>query len=469
MTGGFTVRPGQWAPTSAGRHAELGARRHARPFWSAEVALRHGPVNREIAVAVSLDYCGTTVTPRLSEVANLANPLFAGELGPQFDNSAARARQLADLALGRTAEELTAAMEYSAGLAAAELGPAPERAKVAQLGDLMRALLPPGQKETPGRRRKLARTAVILSRRIGNPSNPPDKWHTRRAASVRRDRHKVVTNCGTKWARLHCGCSAHLRPIPCGQREMCTTCGEHWRRKLLGKLLRATRTLENMTFKARRGFRRKRVGRWAMLSLSVSSVVYDGAGNVVRDRSIAEQREIIVTKAWPRFRTWIQKKTGRSWPYAWVPEVTDGETGYGRHPHLHCIIMLPFIPIEEMADEWVRATDGAAGVQGFDMAKPRKGNPVDHSDNSQTQLASAKSAASYICKYATKGLECSADTAAEYSKAMFGKRRVSTSQGFWVKDKPLECPCCGLGFVFDGIQETAPHGNATEPKQAQAP
>lgn len=465
MTAEFAVRPGQWAPTSAGRHAELGARLRARPFWSAEVALTHGPVNRE-AVAVSLDYCKTTVTERLTEVANLANPLWAGELGPQFDNSAARARQLAGLGAGRTAEELAAAMAYSAELAAAELAPPPE---LARLGDQLRALLKPGEPETPGRHRKLCRDAVALSRRIGDPRNPPDLWHTRRATSVRRERQTVVAGCQARWARLHCGCSTHLRPIPCNQREMCPTCGEHWRRKLLGKLLRATRALENMTFRARRGFRRKRVGRWAMLSLSVSSSVYNESGEVTGARSIAEQREIIVTKAWPRFRSWVQKRTGRSWPYAWVPEVTDGETGYGRHPHLHCVIMLPFIPIAEMADAWVRATDGAAGVQGFDMAKPRKSNSHDHSDNSKSLLASAKSAASYICKYATKGLECSAETAAEYSKAMFGKRRVSTSQGFWVKDKPLQCPCCGLGFVFDGIDETLAHGNAPEPKQAQAP
>jgi len=473
---GFTLRRRNYDLRAlADRHECAGAGHRARTIAGARWTASTAPADRPLAQqAVGFDNCGTTVTGRNRVSLALAN-IRKDWLAERIDAGAERATKLANLGLAQTVEDLTLALH----LAVAQLDPeapplrtAAER-KSAQLGTELLQLLPgwPDQKPTPGRLRKLARRAIVLSRR-DRTTNPPDKWHRRRARSVRRDRLTVVQSCGTKWARIHCGCTAHLRPVACDQREMCDKCGDKWRRRILGRLLRATRAHEKYNLKAPRGFRWGRTGRWAMLSLSVSSVLYDENGQFIRHRTIAEQRDIMVTTAWPRWRAWIQKRTGRSWPYAWVPEVTDGDAaaGHGRHPHLHAVIMLPVIPFEEMAAAWVAATGGAAGAQGFEIStsgKVNARNSHDQRDNSETPLAAAKNAAQYICKYASKGLDCAPETAAEYWEAMYGKRRVSTSQGFWVQEEKLRCPDCGCTFTFDGVQEQSAHGH--DPKQSQAP
>ena len=426
------------APGDLDRWARAGvALRRGRAAAAAAVLDAARPRVRRRHPAVGFSSSAITVTP--ADPADLRTQEFCKsadlEKPPIIDGLTAggsRARQAAALALAARLSEAA---------------PARDPADFAERwNDELGALLRPGLKPTPGKVRRLARLAWRWSTRIGGRRGP-GVWHDQRARSVAIDRIEVLSECGKKSAIIHCGCQVRYSPIRCKQREACPYCASRANKRNLKRLIKAFGSSERWAKTlAPRGFRFPRRGRgvWQLITLSVSSLEKDGS-----PRSEADQRQAIVNEGFPRLRSYIQKFTGRSWPFAWVQEGTAGNVEGTGHLHIHVAWCLPFIPVQELAEEWVRATKGKADLSGFDLAT-RKPTDADKSDGA----GSCKDAARYIAKYASKGIDLQGEGAARYWAATYGKRRISTSKEFWVLDDPLRCPDCGEGLHYQGSCDT---------------
>lgn len=124
----------------------------------------------------------------------------------------------------------------------------------------------------------------------------------------------------------------------------------------------------------------------------------------------------------------------RSWwgAYAMTYEVTPGSDEDGRrgHVHVHLAAVSSWIPYDELRDAWREFT----GAEVIDVSAPRSGR--------------SESAADYLSKYVTKGIdptEFTGQKAGELIVAMRGKRKVTTSRDFWRPTRDLEtrCKVCG--------------------------
>lgn len=238
-------------------------------------------------------------------------------------------------------------------------------------------------------------------------------------------RAAVVGACGRRSRPVRCGCGVAALPVGCDQIALCEQCRRRawrrWRRKL-------TRSLSAHVAAARGAWSRE--GRRGMMpGAYMITLTVKHSGSLELDHGTLREGWRALCRVASAERWWSA--------YAMVYEVTEGRDGMGGHVHAHVVVVSRWLPYDRMHDVW-RSTTGSSVI---DMQAPR---------------GSAKSgaAANYIAKYVTKGVqvtEVTGQKAGELIVFARGKRRVSTSRGFWVRDTDRRpCGVCGVMHRSDG-------------------
>lgn len=322
--------------------------------------------------------------------------------------------------------------------AARELGPRQSVEVVRRTGEPCQAwaaVPPPVAVVAPVVRRARPGARPELVAPPDAPRSPPTAgaWYDRRAASLARPIRERVDGCG-KGSPLvvECGCGRVKVPTTCGQRQACDVCMRRTFRRLRARLAKAMRARVLANGRANRGGRRGSLRLPVMLTLTVRHT-----GNLLEERKT-------IQRGWERLRAWLHRRlraaSGRGqFDYALTWETTPGTDGLG-HGHAHVVALLPFVPFDELRDEWVRATRGAS--TGIHCAAPK-----DKEGRRLRGDRAAARAAEYLAKYASKGTcELGAFTpelAADVLDAAWGRRVCSTSYGFWLPKPPCKCKACG--------------------------
>jgi hypothetical protein len=254
-------------------------------------------------------------------------------------------------------------------------------------------------------------------------------WHDARAGTLTEGFRSRCLDCGQRrhvraWCDT-CG-EVHVIPVGCGLSSWCEVCAHRRAAGIRKRILPAIAEAERRALRAWRldgePFGQKPAVR--LLTLTVRTT-----GDATRDRET-------IRAAWVRFRAWLQLRHGAR-PFVLCWEVTDGATG--PHVHAHVVTVWPFLDVRGAAAAWVRATEGAAEGQGFDM-----------------RTSTAEGAAKYAAKYAAKGCHPSAvsrETWAAWTMATAGKRSYTTSRGLLaLVDTRSRPPCCTTEGGWGGAQ-----------------
>lgn len=256
-----------------------------------------------------------------------------------------------------------------------------------------------------------------------------DRPRARYAASRERGlglpRADVVRACGGRWRKVACACGTVAVPVGCDQPLLCDVCQRRlWRRwrKRMTVGLRDALAREQAAW-ARRGGRGLRP-RCYLLTLTVAH-----SGSIVADRER-------LGAGWRRL---YQTANARGWwsSYAAAYEVTPGRDGLG-HVHMHVVLVSSWVPYAELHTAWRRAM--------------RLADDEPHVLDIRNRLDDGRSvadadAASYVSKYVTKGVqpgEFTGQKAGELLVAFRGRRKVTTSRGFW---RPTtRCDTCAARY-----------------------
>lgn len=243
-------------------------------------------------------------------------------------------------------------------------------------------------------------------------------WADQRARALALPRAEVVGVCRRRWRMVRCGCGYAEVPVGCDFTGLCDWCRKrHWRRwrrrivRAMGSHLQAARAAWNT------GGRRGKLPGVYLLTLTVPH-----SGSIIEDREK-------LGAAWRKLTK--RAHAGKWWStYALTYEVTPGRDGLG-HVHAHIAAISSWIPYEDLHKAW---REVAPGARVLDVSAPRAGK--------------AASVADYLAKYCTKGVDPAVFTgqkAGELLVAQRGKRRVTTSLGFWrpLKDRSTACKRCG--------------------------
>jgi hypothetical protein len=264
------------------------------------------------------------------------------------------------------------------------------------------------------------------------------RWASDRARAMAMARHDVLDACAQRWRTIRCDCGPRELPVGCAQVALCARCSvtywRRWKKRIRG-------ALELHTLGARKRWAARPAGERSGMRPGIYLVTL----TVPHDGGIAEQRAVLgrawrgLTKIAHKYRWWSD--------YAATFEATPGSDGRG-HVHLHVAAISSWIPYEELHAHWRRLAPGAVIV---DVQAPRADR-------------TPKTAANYLAKYVTKGVEPSEFTGAlagELLVANRGKRRVLTSVDFW-QLAPDPCRVCGAWHrqtgVPVGLQAVAPAG-----------
>lgn len=221
--------------------------------------------------------------------------------------------------------------------------------------------------------------------------------------------------CGQNRRWIRCGCEdGSVRPVPdeCRQRAVCGVCRKRWALRMRRRLLDAgARWLE----------RQGRAARTRMITLTIQH-----SGDLARDRA-----ELV--RGWTALRKRFHRWWGYAVPFCMVWETTPGLDGLG-HEHAHVIVLggpawWPYAGIQRI---WRHACPRSSHLD-IRVASRRKDQ--------------AKAAASYLCKYATKGADLdgelwSDELVAQVIAAHYNQRWISTSHRFWSPPEPI-CKHCG--------------------------
>lgn len=254
-------------------------------------------------------------------------------------------------------------------------------------------------------------------------------WHEARARTLSEPFCERRDGCGTRrhviaWCDT-CG-TVHAIPVGCGLGAWCEVCSHRRRARVRRRILPAIARAERRAvaqWNARGRERGRRPGA-RLVTLTV------------RDSGDAERDRRTITDAWRRFRAWLQRRQGAA-PFVLCWEVTDGQAGVP-HVHAHAVVVWPWLPVKEAAEEWVRATRGAAKENGFDLKN-----------------TTVEKGASYAAKYATKGCDASSvsrETWEAWTKASATRRSYTTSRGL-LTEEPVSCPpCCGTEGRWGGAE-----------------
>lgn len=234
---------------------------------------------------------------------------------------------------------------------------------------------------------------------------------------------------------IACGCGRREYRVGCNQPQLCLRCRQvhsrRWRRRIVRAMdahLRAARSRWSSTSGG------KRPG----IYLITLTTPHSGDLEVDRRR---------MGEAWRRLS---KEASYRRWwsAHALVYEATGGSSGEG-HLHAHVAVVSSWVPYAELHEAWRRAMPGAEVLDVQAPGRARSG---------------AGQAAQYLSKYVTKGVdpgEFSGRKAGELLVAFRGRRKVTTSKGFWT---PLlcrqGCRSCGLAHRLVGapvsLQTIAP-------------
>lgn len=270
------------------------------------------------------------------------------------------------------------------------------------------------------RRRRQARGAMErgeLGRRVQLMRSA--EWAEHRARALALSRVDSIAACGKRWRRVVCGCGVREVPVDCKQAQLCGRCRRrHWR----AWARRITLAIDHALGAARRAWARRRKGPRPGVYLLTLTGPHSGDLEVDRRRLGVDVRRL------------LKHATLRQWwsTYALTWEATDGRDGHG-HMHAHLAVVSAWIPYHELHAVW--GVDRHINVQA-----PRR------------DADGARSAAEYLAKYVTKGVEPAELTgrkAGELLCAMRGRRKVSTSRHFW-RPRVAVCGTCGSRYELAG-------------------
>lgn len=231
---------------------------------------------------------------------------------------------------------------------------------------------------------------------------------------------------------LKCGCGSFDASTECGQVWLCDRCRKRYYGRLRKRARAAfaghVRTAHSEWVRA--GARAGQEPRPALVTLTVRH-----SGDAARDRER-------LVKAWTLLRKWVWKRIGK-FPYALLFEVTEGKVRRGEevltgpHVHAHALVVWPYFDWSEMAAQWKRA------VRDPDARAPYVSRTVK-SRSGEALALSARRAADYAAKYATKGVQLGTmapEMAANVIAGWYGKRRLTVSTHFWLPP-PTCCKRC---------------------------
>lgn len=284
--------------------------------------------------------------------------------------------------------------------------PCPESQQVSPLDERLY-----GELMEPRRKSWLARAAVASG-------ELKVVYALRRAAALGRPYVSKLRSCGVKGTRVKCGCKGWrgVKPHTCRQHLLCATC-QRARSRRLGMRIRAG--LE-AALSARPG---------EMLVLITLTLRHSGDVALDRER---------LSEGWRKFTKAFWKTYGK-FPYVGVWEVTPGDDGAG-HMHMHVAVVWPWRNWSDVRGMWLDACPESERIS-F-VARRRDGRQSD-----------PKSAANYLGKYLSKGLqtdEFSAELRTRVVAGTYNTRWVFTSRHFWLTFVPTcqRCNCRIIGAQF---------------------
>lgn len=262
------------------------------------------------------------------------------------------------------------------------------------------------------------------------------EWAENRARALSMTRADVVGTCGKRWRQTECRCGRREQKVWCDQPQICTRCRKWWWGKWRARI---TSSIDEHVRRARSDWHR--FGRRGMLpGVYLLTLTGPHSGDLETDR-------VRFGEAWRKLTKVAH--AGRWWSaYALTWEATRGDDGRG-HLHAHVAVVSSWIPYDELHAAW---RDAMPGAMVLDVQAPQK------SKHARTE---AESAARYLAKYVTKGVEPSEFTgrkAGELLVAFRGRRKVTTSRHFWHYDS--RCKQCGCAHRAVGhpqsLQDIAP-------------
>lgn len=309
-------------------------------------------------------------------------------------------------------------------------------------------------RRTAPKRRAYSAKARRLGRGETAAERRRSRWYGDRTRGLAMDRRDRLALCGARWSMVRCECGDRRMPASCDVVELCDHCGKKKWRRYRAKGLRAIGVRlaeERARWQARGSHRRARP----------SPVLVTGtirhSGDVAVDRERLEEAWRTLRKNvhhWHRDMTCVSpgcthrgkdiranaagvvRCTGHGdFPYMLTWEMTPGVRKDG-HVHFHAVVIWPWLPWDRLRQMWIAATDGESAW--IDL-----------------QVVNSDQAAHYIAKYASKGFDVSEMTgelAGAGLATFYGKRRVTTSRGFWVSEDRT-CPDCGQSHVLVQLPE----------------
>jgi hypothetical protein len=270
------------------------------------------------------------------------------------------------------------------------------------------------------------------------------KWYRDRARGLSMDRRDRLGICGARYTTIRCACGDKRIPSSCDQPELCERCGRKKWKRVRARTLRAVgvRLAEERRVWQESGARRR-----ARPAPVIVTGTIRHSGDIERDRERLE-------KGWRKLRNrighWLRAQTchdpgcshrgrdlkadslgivrctGRgTFPYVLTWEMTSGVRHDG-HIHWHAVVIWPWLPWDKLREAWIEATDGES--KWIDLS-----------------VVNADQAAHYVAKYASKGFDVGdmpGELAGRGLAAFYGKRRVTSSRGFFLSESRT-CPDCG--------------------------
>jgi len=304
-------------------------------------------------------------------------------------------------------------------------------------------------KRTAPRRRAWLAKARRFERMPTQRERWRGRWYRDRARGLAVDRRDRLSLCGVRWTTVRCGCGDKRLPSSCDVTELCEHCSKKKWRRIRARALRAVhaRTAEAVARWQRLGGARRARPAPVLVTGTIRH-----SGDVALDRERLESAWRTLRKNvhhWHRAQTCVSPEcshrgrdlradprgivrcTGHGdFPYMLTWEMTTGVRHDG-HVHFHAVVLWPWLPWDRLRRMWMDATDGESTW--IDL-----------------KVVNSDQAAHYLAKYASKGFdvaEMSGELAGAGLAAFYGKRRVTTSRGFWLSENRT-CPGCGQHHVL---------------------
>lgn len=312
------------------------------------------------------------------------------------------------------------------------------------------------------RRRRQAREAPADCPRLRVRMLRSAEWAEHRARALAMSRVDVAATCRKRWRAVGCGCGQRELRVPCEQTQLCHECSrrhwQKWRKRITHGMDRALRRARSFYYRVRWSDRRGMKPGIYLITLTAPH-----SGDLATDRRTMGDAVRKLLKV-ANYEAWWSV-------YALTWEATVGDDGLG-HMHAHLAVISGWIPYtseqveQNDAERWCPRRrgerrklarglhdvwrDAMPGALVLDVSPPRR------------DADEAASAGQYLAKYVTKGIDPSEFTgrkAGELLIAFRSRRKVSTSENFWIE--PITtCECCGERFRMTGtpcsLQDIAP-------------